>query len=402
MRVVVGVDGGGTKTRVLVADGRGETLGTSEGAASAVRPGAVEHSADVIASCVREALAAAGVADVRPAALCVGVAGVGRPVEREQLWRSLVERELATEVSVLPDAQVALDDAFGDGPGILLVSGTGSIAFGRGPTGTEARVGGWGPVCGDEGSGAWIGRRALSVVTASVDGREPETALLGAVLTAAELNEPGELVAWAASATPAQLATLAAVVVSTAAGGDLRANSILDLAAEELSLHVRTLARQLFADERAACSVALAGGLLKAGSSLRKRLEHRLKSSTPGAQVIAGEVRPERGAMRAALALAGGADTTDGIADAPGADGEIDDGDVTGDVVVDDSRIDDDVIGGAAGGEDVSGTADGDHDSPAESHDEELDEPGADDDDGAEQEAEATSEEEHATERAGD
>ena len=305
-RVVVGVDGGGTKTRVLVADGLGEPIGEFEGPASAVRPGEVEHSATVIAECVRNALSSAGVAEARPVALCAGVAGVGRQAEREQLWRALVACDIADEVSVVPDAQVALDDAFGDGPGILLVSGTGSIAFGRGPTGAEARVGGWGPVCGDEGSGAWIGRRALSVVTASLDGREPETALVGAVLTAAELNDAGELVAWAAAATPARLATLAATVVGAAEGGDLRANSILDLAAEELALHVRTLARQLFADERAACPVAFAGGLLRSGSSLRKRLEHRLKSATPGAQISSGEVFPERGAMRAALALAGG------------------------------------------------------------------------------------------------
>jgi glucosamine kinase len=324
MRIVVGVDGGGSKTRVLVADGRGEPLGSGEGAASAVRPGEAEHSAIVIAACVRETLAAAGVGSERPVALCVGVAGVGRPAEREQLWKALMDRDVANEVLVVPDAQVAIDDAFGDGPGILLVAGTGSVAFGRSPAGAEARVGGWGPVCGDEGSGAWIGRRALSVVTASLDGREPETSLVGAVLTAAEVNEPGELVAWAARATPAQLATLAGTVVSTAEGGDLRANSILDLAAEELSLHVRTLARQLFADERAACPVALAGGLLKSGSTLRKRLEHRLKSSTPGAQIVAGEVRPERGAVRAALALAGGPDR---VEDQPA----IDDGDDAGD-----------------------------------------------------------------------
>ncbi|HEX6534926.1 MAG TPA: BadF/BadG/BcrA/BcrD ATPase family protein [Gemmatimonadaceae bacterium] len=303
--IVVGVDGGGSKTRVVVADEHGAQLGSAESVGSAVRPGEAERSADVIGGAVREALASCQMTHVLPKVLCVGVAGVGRETERQALWQALVSRELAEDVVVHADAVVALDDAFGDGPGILLIAGTGSIAYGRGPTGTQLRCGGWGPVCGDEGSGAWIGRRALSVVTSSADGREPETALVGAVLTAAELNEVGELVGWAAAASAPQLASLAPVVVSVAEGGDLRANAILSLAAEELVLHVRTLARRLFQDERAACPVALGGGLLSPGSPLRKRVEHRLKSSVPGAQVQPGEVRPVRGAVRGALRFLG-------------------------------------------------------------------------------------------------
>ena len=187
----------------------------------------------------------------------------------------------------------------------MVVSGTGSACFGRGPTGRFFRCGGWGPVIGDEGSGGWIGRRALSVVCAAADGREPETALVGAVLTAAQVSEVNDLVAWAAAATPRTLATLAPAVMSSAEAGDLRANAILTLAVEELVIHVRTAARDLFLDERAAMPVALAGGLMTRGSPLRRRVEHRLRTAVPGAQVRAEEVVPARGAVRGALRMLG-------------------------------------------------------------------------------------------------
>ena len=303
--IVVGVDGGGSRTRVLVADEQGREIVSVEGGGSAVRPGQAEHSADVIAALVRDALASSDMRHVVPKVLCVGVAGVGRDNERQALWQALASRDVAEEVVVHADATVALDDAFGEGPGVLLIAGTGSVAFGRGPTGTFARCGGWGPYFGDEGGGAWIGRKALSVVTAAADGREPETALTGAILTAAEVNEVPELVPWAAAATPSKLATLAPVVMSVADSGDLRANALLTLAVEELMLHLRTLARQLFVDERAAVPVALAGGLMAKGTTLRKRLEHRLKSAVPGAQVRVEEVVPVRGAVRGALRFLG-------------------------------------------------------------------------------------------------
>jgi len=301
MSIVVGVDAGGTGSRCQVSGDDGSLLGEAKGAAGAVRPGEADRAADAIVDVVRDALVAAERGHEMPKVLCVGAAGVGRDAERLELWEALSAREVAEDVVIITDAEAGFDDAFGEGAGILLIAGTGSIAHGRGPTGVVARCGGWGPVCGDEGSGAWIGRRALSVVTASADGREPTTALLGAILTACEVNDPDQLIAWASSATPAQFAALAPVVARVADSGDARAGALVTLACEELVLHVRTLARSLFGDERAACPVALAGGLIGPGRPMRKRLEKRLKSAVPGVQPHAGEVIPVRGAARAAL-----------------------------------------------------------------------------------------------------
>jgi glucosamine kinase len=292
-----------------VADETGRVLGEATGPGSAVRAGAVggaEYSADVVAAAVREALAAAGLGEARVQALVAGVAGTGREPERAALWQALTARAVAEEVTVVPDATIALDDAFGEGPGVLLIAGTGSVAFARGPDGTFARAGGWGPVLGDEGSGGWLGRRALNMAVAAADGREPETALLNALLATLGLDDPAGLVAWAARAQPVDFAALAPVIGRVAAGGDLRANSLLTLAVEELAVHVRTLARRLFVDERSAVPVALAGGLLaRSGGVLRKRLEQRLKTAVPGAHVRQEVVDPARGAVWGALRMLG-------------------------------------------------------------------------------------------------
>lgn len=301
---IVGVDGGGTKTKVIVADEKGQELGSATGGGSAARPGQTTRAAEVIAETVKAALASCDRADEVPRVLCAGLAGAGREPERQAVREALVRLEVADHVIVEPDATIALDDAFGDGPGILLVSGTGSSCFGRSPSGGFGRCGGWGPNIGDEGSGGWIGKRALSIVAAAADGREPETALLPAMLTALELENSDGLIAWAAQADPAAHARLATAVITVAATGDLRANSLLSMAAEELVTHVRALSRQLFADERAAIPVALAGGLMEKGSFLRKLVEQRLKSAVPGAVVHSEPVVPARGAVRIAMQAA--------------------------------------------------------------------------------------------------
>jgi glucosamine kinase len=285
----------------LVADEHGTTLAEAAGPASAARPGRIADSAGTIAAVVREGLAAGNLSHLTPRVLCVGVAGVGREAIRQELRQALLALELADDLVLEPDYALALDDAFGDGPGVALIAGTGSVAFGRGPTGIVERCGGWGPAFGDEGSGAWIGRRALSAVTAAEDGREPSTTLTGAILTATQTNETSELIPWAAHASPSAFASLAPIVMRVADSGDRRAGTILDIAVEELTLHVRALARRLFGDERVALRVALSGGMLGHGSLLRRRVELRLASAVPGAVVSAEEVIPVRGAVRAAL-----------------------------------------------------------------------------------------------------
>lgn len=295
--ILVGIDGGGSKTRVIVADETGWELAEAVGGRSAMRPGQAEESAAVIAALVKQALAEAGAEAIKPRVLVAGVAGVGRQLEQRALTAALEDLDLADDVIVEGDGDIALADAFGDGAGIILISGTGSIAHGRSPNRVKARCGGWGPAFGDEGSGSWIGRKALAIVASAADGREPATALTGSILTAAQLNEPTELIPWGIAATAKELAALAPVVFNCATAGDARANALVGFAVEELVLHVRALALKLFGDDRAAVPLALTGGLLQKGSLLRKRLEQRLKSAVPGAAIRANEIIPARGAV---------------------------------------------------------------------------------------------------------
>lgn len=304
--IVVGIDAGGSKTRVIVATVDGEKLADVTGAGALMTPGDAENCALIIGSQIELALASAE-AQYKPKIVYAGVAGTGREAERVSLQDAIANKDLAEEVRVTTDASVALVDAFGSKAGIILIAGSGSVAYGRSAAGQEMRCGGWGIAFGDEGSGAWIGRKALNVVAAAHDGREPTTALTGAILTAAQVNEPEELIPWAIAANKEMLAALAPTVVAVAKQDDLRANAIIDMAVEELLLHIRALAKRLFIDDRTAFDVAMTGGLLIKGSLIRRRLEKRIKASVLGANIKPEEVIGARGAVAMAIqALTGG------------------------------------------------------------------------------------------------
>ena len=168
--------------------------------------------------------------------------------------------------------EAVFHDAFGDGPGILLIAGTGSIALGRHETGREGRVGGWGSLLGDEGSGYAIGLEALRRVARNADGRGPETRLREAVLSRLSLDGVDALVAWSAQAEKAEIASLVPAVVESSRRGDAVAGEILVKAVEELSGHVLTVLTNL-GPWSYPPGVALSGGLLQPGGPLRRAIE---------------------------------------------------------------------------------------------------------------------------------
>src|SRR5256712_9768454 len=155
--VLGGVDCGGSHTAVVVGDARGRVLARAEGPGSAMRPGGAERSAAVILDVARRAATQAKVS--LPAVFAVvGAAGAGFAPEQDALAAALTEAGVATRVNVRTDIEIALAAAFGDGPGMLINAGTGSIACARAPDETLHRAGGVGwALCG-EGGGHLVGR----------------------------------------------------------------------------------------------------------------------------------------------------------------------------------------------------------------------------------------------------
>src|SRR5947209_10675544 len=231
--VFLGADAGGSHSTVVIGSPT-KILGRADGPGAAMRPGGAAGSAAVLAETARRAAAQAGI-ELPGDAAVVGAAGAGRRQEQAELEAALVEAGVARRVRVLPDGEVALTTAFARGPGVLVNAGTGSIAYARAPDGKIHRVGGYGWQLGDEGGGYWLGRRALDLAGRAHDGRGEGSTLLARLLAALGLQRFDDLVRWATTATPAQVAALALHVLNAAKEGEAVAQHAVTDAARELA-----------------------------------------------------------------------------------------------------------------------------------------------------------------------
>jgi glucosamine kinase len=294
--IFLGIDGGGSKTSCLVGD-ETSILGSGTAAGSNVIRVGEGPARDALAAAIRQACAVANVAPAQINRTCVGLAGAARP-EISGIVRRLVSEIVSGEIEVAGDTVITQEAAFGNGPGVIVIAGTGSIAYGRNPEGRTARAGGWGFAISDEGSGHWIGRSAVSAVMRAHDEGEG-TSLLEGILKAWNLATREQLVVAANATPPPDFSDLLPSVLAAADSGDPVARTILSQAGAELANVAKTVIRRLFR-ETDKVPVAMSGGVFRNCALVRQVFYNSLRSEYSNAAMNATVVDPVRGALELA------------------------------------------------------------------------------------------------------
>ena len=294
----LGVDGGGSKTLAVIVNERGEEVGRG-------LAGGANYNAIGLEEAIKHVYAA--VEQASNAAHCkppfhkawLGLAGIDRQADHNLFLPHL--SELAEVVRLTNDAELLLA-ALDKGYGVVLISGTGSIALGRDFSGRRARSGGWGHILGDEGSGYSIAQHALQAVVRASDGRGPQTALRDRILQAWNLQNTDELIGEIyGEQDKAKIASLSSWVMITARAGDQVAATIVQQAAKELALAVHAVC-QLLEFPGQEIPLALGGGLLINEADFCTQVIQHIRHYQPIGQV-ALVAQPTLSAARAALQL---------------------------------------------------------------------------------------------------
>jgi glucosamine kinase len=297
----LGIDGGGTKTTCAVGDESQVLATATAGPSNIVRVGEA-RARESLHQAARQACAAASITPQQVACTCVGGSGAVHP-ELAKTVRRILAEILLTPIDVVGDMEIGLEAAFGTGPGIIVIAGTGSIAYGRNAKGNTARAGGWGFAIGDEGSAHWIGRSAVSALLRASDrihdpAKNSHTGLITALCQAWEVNSLTELARVANSIPPPDFAALFPIV---AASKDALAREVLCRAGRELAQIASVACERLFpAKEISTVPVAMTGGVFRHSAITKDDFYNELRRLDPRVEVNPHIVEPVEGALRMA------------------------------------------------------------------------------------------------------
>jgi N-acetylglucosamine kinase-like BadF-type ATPase len=309
-QLLLGVDGGATKTRAIIVDGNLKTLGEGiAGPSNPLRVG-VSDAATAVREAIERACVAARVRRSEIVAAEFGLAGVKRLDLRERM-REALENLGIKSFEVVTDADIALYGATEGKAGLVIIAGTGSICCGMNARGRHECAGGWGPVAGDEGSGSWIARRGLQAVARATDGRGAKTPLVEAACTYFNVGAPSDLstAIYAPNMTHNRIAGFGRLVIEAAKKRDGVAREIVTDAGRELGLAAVAVIRKLKL-ERERFQVGYVGGVFTAGALILDSVREEVSTVAPHAKLAPPLHAPAEAAARMAreqgqLALAG-------------------------------------------------------------------------------------------------
>ena len=266
---LAGIDGGGTHTRVELRDEHNQFIRRLE--FGPFNLNAIGE--DAFRALLQQIFAALG--DMgRCEKLCFGGAGISNPRVKEILSDELQEAGFFGKWLLCGDQEIALRGAM-DGPGVVVIAGTGSICFGKNDAGETARSGGWGHLIDDGGSGYALGRDVLAAAVRFLDGRGRSEALCRRVCEKLGGNTPSDIVSFVYSphTDKAAIAQFSHIALELAEQGDSEALGILNRGAEELAALVKAVQEKL---GLSGCPIALLGGLLSVDNTYRRVAEERL------------------------------------------------------------------------------------------------------------------------------
>jgi len=304
MNVVLGVDGGGTRTRASIVAGEQVLAHAEGGSIKRLRVGA-EAAEDNLRLLLKEVYAQAGLSGVRAAS--VGVASCSLPGTVE--WITAVLKDFKAELSeVVGDEVIALDAAFRGGPGILQIAGTGSNTIGRAPDGTRECAGGYSSRLGDEGSGYWIGVNSVRRALHAYDREQPTRILekVGEIWGTPSLDD---LISLGDSTPGPDFAALAPAINELAEAGDPVAVGVLQQAAADLVEFVLLVRAKLRRKHSIAGEVPVAwtGGVVEKMALVREPFFAGLHAAAPQMPVATQAAVSLQGALWRAKRLAGAA-----------------------------------------------------------------------------------------------
>ncbi len=301
-RFYVAIDGGSSKSTGLLAQEDFHVISRASAGCANYHIVGVAGTEKTILTLIESLCSAAGVSPKEIEAFCFALSGVSRPRDFKSIEDLLRRQLLHRKSKVISDAEAALLGGTSKGEGIVIISGTGSVVFGRTASGKTMKIGGHGHLIGDPGSGYDIGIRALNAVIACAEGRAEKTSLTGRILDAIPLRAEDEIVPWlyALDDPKATVARLAPAVISTAEQGDAVASEILRAAAAQLADLAVFTAKQLgLADNP--FDVVLCGGVFLNNPPYFHLMQSALSETMSTANPMRPENEPAFGALRALL-----------------------------------------------------------------------------------------------------